>query len=263
MENPIIDKLRKLINMERSAREIGSIAEAEAFASKVQELLDIHKLSMSEVDFDEREQEEPIEWEDFDMDSIDRGTRQKTVWQLHIAMGVALANTCAVVAKKRSNSFTFVGRKSDRELCKVLFVYLLDLAFEMCEKASRENREAQHEAFQHESYLGYGRTQTFGTWMRQYKASWYAGFAVSIYNRFKAIHNETKAKYVGTPGLVHINNDEALVKKSLKDNGCRNSQTRRSVRNNSAYATGKATGESVSLSSNRLAASGRGSRLLN
>lgn len=53
MENPIIEKLRKLIAMEQSARSIGSLAEAEAFASKVQELLSKHKLEMSEIELDE------------------------------------------------------------------------------------------------------------------------------------------------------------------------------------------------------------------
>ena len=50
MNNPIIEKLRKLIAHEKSARSIGNIHEAEAFASRIQTLLDEHKLSMGEVE---------------------------------------------------------------------------------------------------------------------------------------------------------------------------------------------------------------------
>ena len=50
MEN-VIDKLRKIMAHAASAREIGNLAEAEAFAAKAQELLLRHKLDMTEVEF--------------------------------------------------------------------------------------------------------------------------------------------------------------------------------------------------------------------
>lgn len=53
MNKSIIEKLRKLIRHERSAREIGSIAEAEAFAERIQSLCDEYNLSISEIDIDE------------------------------------------------------------------------------------------------------------------------------------------------------------------------------------------------------------------
>ena len=63
----IIEKLRKLIAHEQSARTIGNIAEAEAFASKIQDLLTAHKLDMSEVDFQARDIEIDFfaEWQQY------------------------------------------------------------------------------------------------------------------------------------------------------------------------------------------------------
>jgi hypothetical protein len=61
MENTIVAKLRKLVAHERSTRSIGSLAEAETFAAKIQDLLTAHKLSMSEIDFQAREEGEPID----------------------------------------------------------------------------------------------------------------------------------------------------------------------------------------------------------
>ena len=46
----IIDRISKLLNKANGAKEIGSIAEAEAFMKKVQELLLEHNLCMMEVE---------------------------------------------------------------------------------------------------------------------------------------------------------------------------------------------------------------------
>lgn len=51
----VMELLAKLMRHEQSAREVGSLAEAEAFASKVQAMLTKHKLEMSEIKFEERE----------------------------------------------------------------------------------------------------------------------------------------------------------------------------------------------------------------
>lgn len=81
MENPIIEKLRKLIAMEQSARSIGSLAEAEAFASKVQELLSKHKLEMSEIELDEQEESDPIDWEEVRTDEAGFKTKRgRAAW---------------------------------------------------------------------------------------------------------------------------------------------------------------------------------------
>ena len=47
----IVDILNKLINSERSERELGNVAAAETFAAKAQELLFKHKLTMTDLDY--------------------------------------------------------------------------------------------------------------------------------------------------------------------------------------------------------------------
>lgn len=55
--NQIIDKIRKLMMHSESARELGSIAEAEAFASKAQKLLAEHNLSKADITVEEAKKE--------------------------------------------------------------------------------------------------------------------------------------------------------------------------------------------------------------
>jgi hypothetical protein len=56
----LIDRLQKLIAHERSSRDIGNTAEAEAFAVKIQTMLTQHKLTMSDVEFEAQDATDPI-----------------------------------------------------------------------------------------------------------------------------------------------------------------------------------------------------------
>lgn len=57
-----IRKIQKLLTHERSAREIGSTAEADAFAAKASELLRKYKLSMSDVELAKQRELEWARW---------------------------------------------------------------------------------------------------------------------------------------------------------------------------------------------------------
>ena len=54
MENKILEKIKKLIRHKESAEKIGSISEAEAFAVKIQKLLNEYNISLSDIDLEER-----------------------------------------------------------------------------------------------------------------------------------------------------------------------------------------------------------------
>jgi hypothetical protein len=57
VDSAILDRLSKLLKHQLSAKAIGSLAEAEAFASKIQQLLNQHKLSMSDIEAKQEEEE--------------------------------------------------------------------------------------------------------------------------------------------------------------------------------------------------------------
>lgn len=58
MEEKIIDKIKKLVKKQESAEELGSVAEAEAFAAKIQVMLNKYNVSMSKIKTEEEIKED-------------------------------------------------------------------------------------------------------------------------------------------------------------------------------------------------------------
>ena len=126
VEAKLIDRLRKIMAHEVSARSIGSVKEADAFAEKIQDLLLTHKLSLSEVEFRELEQEEPVGELTFEPDEHGfQATSRRLWWQETLAGIIVKANDCELLLRYRSNTVFFVGRTSDRETCAYVFTLLL------------------------------------------------------------------------------------------------------------------------------------------
>lgn len=63
MRSDIIEILRKLIEHEKSANAIGNFAEAEAFAEKIQQLMQAHDLTMADLGWQAPEWQEEFEME--------------------------------------------------------------------------------------------------------------------------------------------------------------------------------------------------------
>lgn len=263
MENPIIEKLRKLIAMEQSARSIGSLAEAEAFASKVQELLSKHKLEMSEIELDEQEESDPIDWEEVRTDEAGFKTKRgRAAWQIRIAASLTLANNVKLVCT-RTNAVRFAGRGSDREICKILFIYLLELAKEMASTATKNYRRDKLREVQNTYGSMDVSPSTLNRYTREYKASWYSGFGLAVEKRFNDKYKEMMEQYAQSVAVVHINKDKQAIGEFLEGKTQRGRRLSEGVRNQAGYDAGRASGESVNLSSNRLQnATGRSARML-
>lgn len=264
MNDPILDKLRKLIAMEKSARSIGSLAEAEAFASKVQELLSKHKLEMSEVELNEQEESDPIDWEHVATDDAGfRTLRSGVLWQIQIADGIAKANGCRMIRANRSNNVIFAGRKSDRELCKILFIYILELSKEMNTKAAKEYKRETLKRVQ-QTYGGVDIAPAhLARLQKEFKQSWYFGFAEAVRARFIAKWEEMKAQYAQCAAIVHIDQTKKLVDEFLKGKIGRGRSMQRNLSNESGYNSGKSSGEAINLTPHTFTgATGRASRLL-
>lgn len=270
----IIEKLRKLIAHEQSARTIGNLAEAEAFASKIQDLLTAHKLDMSEVDFQAREDGEPIDWERVDADELDcQGNKTKVYWRVVLARAIAKVNSCQIVnnTSSRGRSFFFVGRTSDRQLAKILYVYLVELGEEICAKAAKEDREIQTLKFNVRNNISDYAVPTwaqaaFRQWMKNYRESWKVGFGEAVAKRLVDRYEETlKAQAaVSANAIVHIKRDALAVEDFLKGK-TQKGRGRLTVNNSNAdgYARGQKTGNAVNLSPRTFnGTTGRTARLL-
>ena len=125
MDN-IIDRIKKLIAHERSARSIGSTAEAESFAELIQKLLVKHKLSMTEVEIESLDKNDPI-----GHSTAGLNTKRTKKWDEVLASGIAGGFFCKVLLRaggEQNCAFIFIGRESDRNAAKEMFQYLASLA---------------------------------------------------------------------------------------------------------------------------------------
>lgn len=259
--NDVLELLRKLVSHERSARDIGNIQEADAFAGKIQELLSKHKLGMSDVEFADREANEPIEWLYVDPQEAGYGRNKKgrVPWQIYLANSIADANTCRVVLAG-GNRLYFVGRTSDRELCKMFFLYLLELAKELAEKDAIANMAEQRRLFSQENgYEAPSRMNKWDTrrvrpfdsrkflaWMQDYRKAWYNGFGGVVGNRIE--EKTAAAREQANPNaIVHIDRDKAAVDEEV-DNNSKSAKFGGTLgRNELAMMRGAAAGSNVAL----------------
>jgi hypothetical protein len=107
---------------ERSAREIGSTEEAQAFAAKVQTLLTNHKLTMSEVEFEAQELSNPMG------ETAVKGLKTSIpTWTICIQQALAGNYFCKVFGIVGSGEVYFVGRQTDRTAAVQMYIHLVQL----------------------------------------------------------------------------------------------------------------------------------------
>jgi hypothetical protein len=237
----IIDKLQKLLNHERSARTIGNVAEAEAFAAKVAELLFTHKLSMSEVEMEAEEVDEPVAQERVD------GLRAP--WASILAMGVSTASFCKAI--RSQTGFIFIGRPTDRFACVSLFRYLSVLGTSLCATELAKYKRSAEYTFEKSFRPGIAKT---------WKACFLRGYANAVYHRLAGERKAltAQAQSSGT-SLVYIGKSEAAIAAYVGQAfpQLRKGRTPATRFHKDAYASGLARGQAVSLKSSASLSAGR------
>jgi hypothetical protein len=185
MATQTITKLKKLIAHEQSARAIGSVAEAEAFAERIHEWLIRHKLSMQEVELASKEDQE--------VDGTELGGTKREVWLECLAGNIAESYFCQAIARtyrKGGFSIIIIGRKADREIVVELLAYFEQLARELAEAGATEYREVLR--------LAHVRGATLGAATKRFRYSFLTGFSLSLCARFR----ESKEKSEQSMALV-------------------------------------------------------------
>lgn len=123
-DKSVIERIKKLMDKADSSKEIGSLAEAEAFASKVQELLLQHNLDVADVikastgskkDFKNWLYSEEISYRDNPV-----GSKLK-----RMLMGVITSyNLCSYTYNVRKETMRVYGNEENVNLCIFLFNFL-------------------------------------------------------------------------------------------------------------------------------------------
>lgn len=115
--NKIKEKLRKLIAKEESARELGNLAEAEAFASKIQQLLMEYELSIEELKANTAEST-AMGIEIFDLKPL--LSRHESDWIEKLYSVASRLNFCMAIFSSKTTELKLVGTEMNREFTHYL-----------------------------------------------------------------------------------------------------------------------------------------------
>jgi hypothetical protein len=179
----ITEKLSKLLAMEEGARAIGNLKEAEAFAAKVQEVLFKYNLSMSDIEVEQQERDEPVGKGRIDF--LETGTR--TAWVESLGAAAATICFCKMYVVLNSSVLFFAGRESDRAAAIALLGHLMGCAKSVCNKEAREARQSNPFKENAHGWPGDSRiVSERNKWNARWRASFLLGFGNAIYTRVMA-----------------------------------------------------------------------------
>ena len=190
----IIDKLKKIKAHEESAREIGSIDEAEVFAKVFQKLLVDYELSMSDVEFAQMRDTSPIEktlidWNEY---HVNVGQNIRHMWIECLTTVVVRAYGCAYMIRTGSSHIWIIGRETNRQLAEYVLVMLVRSANSISRKESAAfSRRCREEGRPEVSY--------------GYRKSFLMGFVTRIKERLEEARHPTATS--GSIAIVRIDTE--------------------------------------------------------
>lgn len=160
-------KVSKLLRHAESAKAVGSLAEAEAFAAKAQELMMEHAIEVTVDSYDEPVTD-PMGTTRLGPDKVTPDTYKRggygkrSAWREGLARIVANANFCGFLVTTGTSTISFYGKKSHRESAAEVFLALLYVAERLRKRDVAEERK----------YYGYTP--------EGFTASWREGFLAAI-----------------------------------------------------------------------------------
>lgn len=193
----VTEKIRKLLAKSESAKETGSIQEAEIFALKAQELLLQYNLSQHDIN---KPEESPIIMEKIDLNDFEKVAKTEGDWILSLFIELSRYNLCKsiIIGNRGDNRLYIFGERHNIDIVK----YLHD---QLRVKIKRLSLEAWKE------YKGLEKRNTF---LRGYKKGVVMGIKTKLYDQQQA----QMKKYEGMPGLVKVNT-EAINKTVAREIG--------------------------------------------
>lgn len=231
----IKEKLKKLIAKEASAREIGNIHEAEAFAQHIQKLLMEYELEMDEVKGHNKAEQMGDEM--YDTSALTLRNESDWVALLYIACGPSAFCRAMLLPSKYSKNSTFgemiaiFGAETNRELLHYMVAQLVV----KCRNAARI------------SFSKYDGDSKRNTYIR----SFLKGCAAGIHEKLREQREHAKTNQPGVYGLV-INRDASMMvylKKWLSDHRFKMGKSGKNTMGSSpdGYAEGFVTGKETEI----------------
>lgn len=233
----ILSKLQKLKAKAESASEIGNAAEASAFMAKVRELLVRHELSMSDVEYANVRDKDPIR----QGDRVGETSTQRRLWQERLGTVIAKAFFCRILANRGTDAIWFVGRDSHRLMAEYLYTRL---RHELESNSNREYKRLRSRLRRKGQPLDESH---------EFKESFRREYIDTIHARLRAMQEEEKLEAAKTGvSIIRLTNALTQVnefvddKYKSKNKGLRS----RSASNEAGRNLGRKYGERANLSVN-------------
>ena len=237
----IIEKVKKLHAKAQSAEEMGSMEEAQVFAAKVKEMMDNHKLSMSDIaykDYSEADIEtEVIRWSNYGHKDVSK----RELWTSKFLGVVCEYNSCRYRVYVGSNACIIYGRRDDIEAIKVLLAVLIPVCIRL------EGR-AYHIKY-HDVHDNYPRNM-WKSMLKGFRISWKIGFIDGVLEALEEQSKASQAKALAQGGnyaLVRLSGAIKAVDSYIQAN-CNSNRTVKSTRNsynNDGYHRGHKEGKAA------------------
>lgn len=229
----ILDKIKKLIKKQESAAENGSTEEAEAFAVKIQELLNKHNLDKSSIKLEEDENEDFIS--DTSMSTKIPSIGGNSSYQ--IMSVICKYNWCEAswLGRMKDNSMLIIGSKENIEICKYLHSFLVRFVL-----MDGKNKYLDYK--QQCNFYGAKQAVGFDTYMR----SFIKGFSHGLEIKFDTERNKFMGNNEMSTALVRTN-EVALKDFSEKAFGKTKIKKVNVVEHGGSYRKGVQAGELVQI----------------
>lgn len=241
----ILDRLKKLYQHQKSAKSIGSEAEAQAFAERIQQLLSIHKIEMSAIEEQKLDEVDPVRQKKVDFESAGIPlVRRRLAWQEHLASIVGHAYFCEILVVPGFSTIFFVGRGTDVEAAEQVFLYLVRVASSLADQ-------------EYVKYFYECKAQGDVTRARGFRSSYLVGFTSRLSQRYREEKKRMKAEYAANmTALVRLTNAmvpvEAYLKKMREEKNSRMAPQLggRSMENAEGVLRGKEAADKVPIGQN-------------
>ena len=187
----ILELIRKLSAHKESAQKIGSVAEADAFAKRIQAMCDKYRVKLSDLPPDELSNH--IKEERWAHSDIGQKVKLRVEgWLQTLAVGVAEGHACQVVGMQGHCILSFVGTQADAAVSKAMFGVLVIAGETAWRKAYKADRRLKRRLF-------------------------LQGFAAAIRLRYKARSAERNASSVALVRTIDLAIQRHLSQYELKE----------------------------------------------
>lgn len=239
----ILDKIKKLHLKALSCEEIGSEHEAQAFAEMVNRMLNEHRLSLTDIQFEEKRKSEPVDSHYVDWEGHGIRTRAARIqWIEKLASFVARAHTCQIMIVPKSSRVVLVGTQTNREIAEYILVTLV--------RSAEKIADVEYVKYYYAMRDAYGDP----TLARGFRAAFLLGFVDRIAARLAEEKNRMEHND-GSTALVRFNSELADVAAYMRQFGGEQAPSlKKSAIHGAGYRAGAEKADGMNISGNAVKA---------